>query len=98
MLINLLANAIEAVKNKNKPTITLYAEQFSGKTSVKVIDNGAGMEEEVLDKIFIPFFSTRKTGSGIGLTLCKQIMMLHHGNIQVISQQGEGTKFILQFN
>ena len=56
-----------------------------------------GMSEEVLDKIFIPFFSTKKHGSGIGLSLCKQIMMLHRGNIQVQSVEGEGTAFSLQF-
>lgn len=98
VMINLIVNAIEAVKNNSEPLITLSAEQIAGKTIIKVIDNGAGIEKEILDKIFIPFFSTRKTGSGIGLTLCKQIMMLHHGNIQVISQQGAGTKFILSFS
>ena len=55
------------------------------------------MPEELLDKIFIPFFSTKKTGSGIGLSLCKQIMMLHKGNIQVQSNEGEGSAFMLQF-
>lgn len=67
------------------------------KTVVKVADNGTGMSEEVIDKIFIPFFSTKKNGSGIGLSLCKQIMMLHHGNIQVQSVEEEGTAFMLQF-
>jgi signal transduction histidine kinase len=55
------------------------------------------MPPELLEKIFIPFFSTRKTGSGIGLSLCKQIMMLHKGNTQVQSVQGEGSVFILWF-
>ena len=55
------------------------------------------MPEELLDKIFIPFFSTKKSGSGIGLSLCKQIVMLHKGNIQVQSVQGKGTVFSLQF-
>ena len=56
-----------------------------------------GMTPEVMEKIFIPFFSTKKTGSGIGLSLCKQIMMLHKGNIQVQSVEGEGSAFMLQF-
>ncbi|MES2487221.1 MAG: ATP-binding protein, partial [Bacteroidota bacterium] len=60
-------------------------------------DNGIGMPPDLLDKISIPFFSTRKTGSGIGLSLCKQIMMLHKGNIQVQSVQGEGSAFTLLF-
>jgi signal transduction histidine kinase len=55
------------------------------------------MPEEVLEKIFIPFFTTKKNGSGIGLSLCKQIMMLHHGNIYVQSFEGKGTAFILSF-
>ncbi|MEO6636711.1 MAG: HAMP domain-containing sensor histidine kinase, partial [Ginsengibacter sp.] len=67
------------------------------KVVLKVSDNGIGMTEEVMDKIFIPFFSTKKNGSGIGLSLCKQIMMLHKGNIHVQSKEGEGTAFILQF-
>ena len=97
VLINLLVNAIEAVKNITNPRITLYAEYSSEKTIIKIIDNGVGIDEELQDKIFIPFFSTRKTGSGIGLTLCKQIMMLHNGNIQVISKAGQGSNFVLQF-
>jgi signal transduction histidine kinase len=55
------------------------------------------MPAEIQEKIFIPFFSTKKSGSGIGLSLCKQIMMLHKGNIQVQSVDGEGTAFLLQF-
>lgn len=97
VMINLLVNAIEAVKDRETPRITLTAEIQGGKTFVKVIDNGLGMPPELLDKIFIPFFSTRKTGSGIGLSLCKQIMLLHKGNIQVQSTEGKGSAFILSF-
>ncbi len=98
VLINLVVNAIEAVKDKDEPRIilTAYANN-KRKTIIKVADNGYGMAEELLDKIFIPFFSTKKSGSGIGLSLCKQIMMLHKGNIQVHSVEGEGTAFQLQF-
>ena len=99
VLINLLVNAIEAVKDREHPLLTLSAEVLSnGRTLVKVADNGLGMPPELLDKIFIPFFSTRKTGSGIGLSLCKQIMLLHKGNIQVQSTNGVGSTFILQFS
>ncbi|MGV3686379.1 MAG: sensor histidine kinase [Daejeonella sp.] len=97
VLINLLVNAIEAVKSNAAPQITLYADRSNEKTIIKIMDNGVGISEDLLDKIFIPFFSTRKTGSGIGLTLCKQIMVLHNGNIQVASRQGQGTSFVLQF-
>ena len=98
VLINLVVNAIEAVKDKPEPRIILTAYIANNrKTVIKVADNGYGMAEELLDKIFIPFFSTKKSGSGIGLSLCKQIMMLHKGNIQVHSVEGEGTAFQLQF-
>jgi hypothetical protein len=60
---------------------------------VKVSDNGYGMNEDVMENIFIPFFSTKKNGSGIGLSLCKQIMMLHKGNITPQSVEGKGTDF-----
>lgn len=97
VLINLLVNAIEAVKDKDEPQITLSAEVTGSKTQVKIADNGSGMPPEILEKIFIPFFSTRKTGSGIGLSLCKQIMLLHKGNIQVQSSEGVGSAFIMTF-
>lgn len=98
VLINLVVNAMEAVKERDEPRITLSGGVSGNNRAVlKVADNGTGMPEEVVDKIFIPFFSTKKTGSGIGLSLCKQIMMLHKGNIQVQSIEGEGTVFSLQF-
>ncbi len=98
VVINLVVNAIEAVKNRENPQITLFAEALTNKKIVlKVMDNGAGMEDELLDKIFIPFFSTKKSGSGIGLSLCKQIIMLHRGTIQVQSVQGKGSVFSLVF-
>jgi len=98
VLINLLVNAMDAVKEKEEPIIMLSAyHNTTNKTIIKIADNGSGMPEELIDKIFIPFFSTKKTGSGIGLSLCKQIMMLHKGNIQVQSKQGEGSAFMLQF-
>lgn len=98
VLINLIVNAIEAVKEKNDPQIILSAyTSHNKKVIIKVADNGPGMPPELLEKIFIPFFSTKKSGSGIGLSLCKQIMMLHKGNIQVQSVEGEGTAFLLQF-
>ena len=98
VLINLVVNAMEAVKEKKAGRIILSAgENNHRKVFIKVTDNGAGMEEEILEKIFVPFFSTKKNGSGIGLSLCKQIMMVHKGNVQVQSGFGEGSAFILQF-
>ncbi len=98
VLINLVINAAEAVKETAEPRILLSAYITpNNKVLVKIADNGVGMPEELMEKIFIPFFSTRKTGSGIGLSLCKQIMLLHKGTIQVQSREGEGTAFLLQF-
>jgi len=98
VLINLVVNAIDAVKERVEPMITLSASTAAnGRPVIKVSDNGLGMSPEVMDNIFIPFFSTKKTGSGIGLSLCKQIMLLHKGNIQVQSVEGVGSSFILQF-
>lgn len=97
VLINLFINALEAVKEKTNPRIVLSAMKEENKTLIKIADNRLGISDELLDKIFIPFFSTKKSGSGIGLSLCKQIMLLHKGTIQVQSIQGEGTVFVLLF-
>jgi signal transduction histidine kinase len=98
VLINLLVNAMDAVRERPQPRIVLSASKgANNRTLLKVADNGIGMPAEIMDKIFIPFFSTKKSGSGIGLSLCKQIMMLHKGNITVQSVENEGTAFILQF-
>ena len=96
VLINLLVNALEAIKEKALPRIVLSATIENNSVLIKVADNGSGISEELMDKIFIPFFSTKKSGIGIGLSLCKQIMLLHKGNIQVQSVTGEGTVFLLQ--
>lgn len=98
VLINLVINAKEALKDKDGAMIVLSAAlSNNNKVFIKVADNGSGIPKDVLENIFIPFFSTKKTGSGIGLSLCKQIMMLHKGNINVHSVPGEGTAFTLQF-
>jgi signal transduction histidine kinase len=98
VLINLLLNSIDAMKDIAQPKIIVSADSVvSGRVTIKVADNGSGIKEELLDKIFIPFFSTKRTGSGIGLSLCKQVMMLHRGHIHVLSKENEGTIFTLQF-
>jgi len=98
VLINLLVNGIEAVKDAEKPRIILSGFTNSiSKPVISITDNGIGMTAAVMENIFIPFFSTKKNGSGIGLSLCKQIMMLHKGNIQVHSEEGVGSVFNLQF-
>ena len=98
VLINLVVNAMEAVKDRTEARIVLSASlSDTNKILLKVTDNGPGIPEDVMENIFIPFFSTKKSGSGIGLSLCKQIMMLHKGNIHVHSIVGEGTVFTLRF-
>jgi nitrogen fixation/metabolism regulation signal transduction histidine kinase len=96
VLINLILNAIDALEGREKPAIELTASINAGQqTVIQVKDNGAGIDEEVLQNIFVPFFTTKKKGSGIGLSLSKQIMLLHKGNITVQSAKGEGTVFRL---
>ncbi len=99
VLINLTQNAIQALEEAEEKAITLrgYIDE-AGKIILEVNDTGKGIEEEALSKIFIPFFTTKKKGSGIGLSLSKQIMRRHKGNIQVNSKLGEGTTFKLIFN
>lgn len=97
VLINLLLNAIEAVQHLEKPYIRLSAVSHNGVNQIKVTDNGRGIPPDLLENIFIPFFTTRKSGSGVGLTLSKQIMLLHKGNILVESEEGKGSVFTLQF-
>ena len=98
VMINLLKNAIHALEEKEGGKILLKSfVNKRGKTNIQIIDNGVGIVKEVLDRIFIPFFTTKTTGSGIGLSLSKQIMRLHKGNIIASSQENEYTKFTLIF-
>jgi len=97
VLINLMTNAIEAVRMQHDPQITLSAFNEGDRPYIKIADNGVGIPSDIADQIFIPFFSTRKNGNGIGLSLCKQIMILHKGSIQMKSKEGEGTVFLLYF-
>lgn len=99
VLINLILNAVDACKHKPKPEIKVFAELSKNHNIlIKVYDNGAGISPEIIDNIFVPFFTSKTTGSGIGLSLCKQIMLLHKGKITVNSKEGKGTVFSLVFN
>ncbi len=98
VLINLLKNAIQAFDEQPDKEIFLTAySNEKGRAVISVKDNGAGIDADALEKIFIPFFSTKKSGSGIGLSLSKQIMRQHEGSITVKSTLGEGTEFLLRF-
>lgn len=96
-LINLLLNAIDAVKGVEEPYISIAGINRDGYTIIRVQDNGVGMPSDIQDQIFTPFFTTKKTGTGVGLTLSKQIMLLHKGNLLLESEEGVGSTFILQF-
>jgi len=97
VLINLLLNAIEAVAKQPNPVIKIFAKlDDKGRITIQVIDNGTGISEEIAEKIFIPFFTTKKKGSGIGLSLSRQIMRMHRGSLGVLSKKGE-TVFTLKF-
>lgn len=98
VLINLLKNAMDAVRGKRGAKIMLAGTHDAfGRPMLRVSDNGTGIAPDVLEQVFVPFFTTKKSGTGIGLSLCRQIMALHKGTIQVQSVVGEGTSFWLQF-
>jgi nitrogen fixation/metabolism regulation signal transduction histidine kinase len=98
VLINLLLNAFQAVDRKQNAKIELAALlNERGRTIIQVTDNGPGITEENLEKIFIPFFSTKEGGSGIGLSLSRQIMRLFKGGIGVYSEPDIKTVFTLRF-
>ena len=96
VFINLLLNALEATKNRDVPTIEIYTSVTNkGQLNIHVVDNGEGIDKEIMEKIFIPFFTTRKNGSGIGLALTKQILHLHQAEILLKSEVGKGSEFII---
>jgi len=98
VLINMVKNSIHALDSSEKKKISLKAfVNNNGKRVIQIIDNGQGIIKEVGDKIFIPFFTTKSTGSGIGLSLSKQIMRVHNGNIKVNSLPNVETCFTLTF-
>lgn len=98
VLINLLLNAIQALHSKSDAKIELTSRlDERGRVIIQVADNGPGIIPEVLDKIFIPFFTTKPEGSGIGLSLSRQIMRLHRGTITARSEPNVATIFTLRF-
>jgi len=98
VLINLIKNAWEACRDMPNPEIVVETRKNEyQKPVITVSDNGIGIIPNVMDKIFVPFFTTKTGGSGIGLTICRQIMNLHHGNISIESEVDKGTKITLRF-
>lgn len=98
VIINLIKNSIYALENSKQKELDLSGNiDDNGKVIIDITDTGKGIQEEILDKIFVPFFSTREGGSGIGLSFARQVMVLHNGNIHVQSSFGKYTKFSLSF-
>ncbi len=96
VLLNMLKNAIQALQGLKNGKIRLKAYLTPrGRTVIQVIDNGPGLLEEVKDKVFIPFFTTKREGSGIGLSLSRQIIRQHNGTINVQSEPGVETCFTI---
>jgi len=96
VMINLVKNAMDALINIKDPEIELSCYlDTENRICLSVHDNGEGIPEEKLEQIFVPFFSTREEGSGIGLSLCRQIVRSHNGRMQVESTAGEGTRVIV---
>ncbi|GAB1450930.1 ATP-binding protein [Draconibacterium sp.] len=97
VLINLIKNSVEALKNNENGKISVKAEiNKNGKPQITVTDNGAGIPSDLIDKIFVPFFSTKENGSGIGLSLSRQIMQMHGGTLKVESN-AQKTSFTIVF-
>jgi nitrogen fixation/metabolism regulation signal transduction histidine kinase len=98
VIINILNNAIDALKSTSEKKIVLgVMESSTGKFKINITDNGPGITPDEIEKIFIPFYTTKENGSGIGLSLSRQIMRLHKGSISAFSVPEEQTTFVLSF-
>jgi len=99
VLINLIKNALEAVEDKSIKQISLNLSQnHLNQVILDITDRGIGIEAHVLDMIFVPFFTTKQQGSGIGLSLAHQIMVQHGGDLTYINKPNAGACFRLTFN
>lgn len=97
VLINLLKNAMEALEPNPHPRIILKGTYDNNAVIIQISDNGPGIIPEAIERIFVPFFTTKKTGSGIGLALSRQIMQMHNGTLTVASEPDVNTTFTLRF-
>ncbi|NBC16035.1 MAG: GHKL domain-containing protein, partial [Bacteroidetes bacterium] len=98
VLLNLVKNAMQAAEGTPDAEVRLEAHLGPrGRPVIQVIDNGPGIVEEAMEKIFIPFFTTKKDGSGIGLSLSREIMRQHGGTLTAVSEPGTRTVFTLRF-
>jgi len=96
VLINLVRNAVDALQNKEDPEIELSCYREGDKhVCLAIRDNGEGIPEDKLEQVFVPFFTTRESGSGIGLSLCRQIIRSHNGRMHIDSAPDEGTRVVI---
>ena len=95
--LNLIVNAIEAME-PGKGVLQITSREEEGRCAVEMTDNGYGMTEEQLNKLFEPYFTTKEKGNGLGLTNTQNIILNHKGNIYAISKPGEGTTFFVKFD
>lgn len=95
VLLNIMKNAIQAMQGKKNSKLHVRVEAAANQTQIKITDNGPGIEPEILNEIFVPFFTTKTEGTGIGLSIARQIMRTHGGNIKVSSIPGKETTFTL---
>ena len=98
VVINFITNATHAVKDKEEPHIILFSGITEETPYLTVADNGCGILPEIQEKMFIPFFSAKKGGTGIGLSLSREIVKMHNGSLQVQTKVGEGSAFTVLFN
>ena len=97
VLLNLIKNSMEALENIKDPQLRIRSYLEQGQIVVLISDNGTGIDPEIIDEIFVPFYTTKPKGSGIGLSLARQVMRMHGGNIRITSGKGEGTMVYLDF-
>jgi two-component system nitrogen regulation sensor histidine kinase NtrY len=97
VIINLVKNAIESIENMENGHISVYGRYSESAVIIDISDNGPGIIKEAIGKIFVPFFTTKKTGSGIGLSLSRQILQMHNGSLTVESEPNVKTVFSLRF-
>jgi nitrogen fixation/metabolism regulation signal transduction histidine kinase len=92
-IINLIKNGLDALEDITAPKIQIAIRKQENRTAIEIADNGPGIPADTLDQIFVPFFTTKESGSGIGLSLARQILHLHKGTIACTSEVGKGTLF-----
>jgi signal transduction histidine kinase len=99
VLLNLLRNAFDShAEEKQDKYVRVRARKIGDRMHISIEDNGPGIAKELIDQVFVPFFSTKEKGSGIGLSLARQVMNKHEGSIQLESEAGKGTVVTLVFS